>query len=47
MRRTGYAVTLVNTTNESQVFATSQAFEIQDGECASHTSRCANAVGGT
>jgi hypothetical protein len=28
----GYIVTLVNTTNETQVFATSEAFQIEDGE---------------
>jgi hypothetical protein len=33
--RSGYVVRLVNTTDESQVFATSEAFEIQDGECES------------
>ena len=30
-RRQNYIVTLLNPTNESQVFATSQAFEIQRG----------------
>lgn len=30
--RQGYKVSLVNTTNESQVFAESESFEIQDGE---------------
>ncbi|TYJ58942.1 hypothetical protein B9479_000376 [Cryptococcus floricola] len=33
----GYTVNLVNTTNEAQVFATSEEFEIQDGLVASTT----------
>ena len=31
MDRKGYVVNFVNTSNENQVFATSQSFEIQDG----------------
>ncbi|WVQ75595.1 hypothetical protein IAR50_005223 [Cryptococcus sp. DSM 104548] len=33
----GYIVNLVNTTNEAQIFATSEEFEIQDGIAASTT----------
>ncbi|ADV23322.1 hypothetical protein I315_05623 [Cryptococcus gattii Ru294] len=33
----GYTVSFVNTTNEAQVFATSEAFQIADGEVANST----------